>query len=82
LKGIGAAESGRATRTRSVSSVAASSRPDVPRPSFEQIRAREDANGDGRVGRTEFKGPQPLFDRLDRNRDGALTKEDFEPSQP
>lgn len=48
-----------------------------PRISWEQIRAREDANSDGRVSRQEFKGPPALFERLDRNRDGVLTKEDF-----
>ena len=32
---------------------------------------------DGRVTREQFKGPPTLFDRLDRNRDGVLTKEDF-----
>ena len=53
-----------------------------PRITFEQIRAREDANGDGRVTRQEFKGPPVLFDRLDRNHDGVLTKEDFDPVAP
>jgi acetyl esterase/lipase len=48
-----------------------------PRITFEQVKAREDADGDGRVTREEFKGPQPMFQRLDRNGDGALTAEDF-----
>ena len=47
------------------------------RPSFEQVKAREDADGDGRVTREEFKGPQPMFQRLDRTGDGVLTAEDF-----
>ncbi len=51
-----------------------------PRITFEQILAREDANGDGKVTRSEFKGPPQLFDRLDRNHDGVLTKEDFDES--
>jgi pimeloyl-ACP methyl ester carboxylesterase len=62
----------------------APSRPDAKGPGrapgipFEQILQREDANKDGRVPREEFKGPPPLFDRLGRNGDGVLTKEDFE----
>ncbi|MCX7827171.1 MAG: prolyl oligopeptidase family serine peptidase, partial [Verrucomicrobiae bacterium] len=56
-----------------------------PRLTWEQVRAREGVADDGRVSREHFKGPPPLFDRLDRNRDGVLTKEDFDeapPSQP
>jgi len=47
------------------------------RPTFERVRAREDADGDGRVTRAEFKGPPQFFERLDRTGDGVLTKEDF-----
>ncbi len=47
------------------------------RLTFEQVKAREDADGDGRVTREEFKGPRPMFLRLDRNGDGVLTPEDF-----
>jgi acetyl esterase/lipase len=39
--------------------------------------SRDDANGDGKVTREEFKGPPKLFDLLDRNHDGVLTKEEF-----
>ena len=56
----------------------APSSPSGQRFTFDQIRAREDANGDGRVPREEFEGPPPLFDRLDRNHDGVLTKEDLD----
>ncbi len=52
-----------------------------PRITFDQVKAREDVNGDGRVTREEFKGPQQLFQRLDRTGDGVLTKEDFEEMQ-
>lgn len=38
----------------------------------------DDANRDGTVTREEFKGPPPLFARLDRNADGKLTSGDFE----
>lgn len=34
----------------------------------------QDANGDGRVDRAEWKGPPQLFDRLDADKDGAITK--------
>ena len=47
------------------------------RLTFDQVKAREDANGDGRVTREEFKGPTAIFQRLDRNRDGVLTQDDF-----
>lgn len=49
-----------------------------PRLTFEQVLAREDADKDGRVTKAEFKGPQPLFQRLDRDGDGVLAKPDFE----
>ncbi|MBI3463296.1 MAG: alpha/beta hydrolase fold domain-containing protein [Planctomycetes bacterium] len=74
-----AAPSGGANRPQPA---AAGDGPRRPGLSFEQIRAREDANGDGRVTREEFKGPPPLFNRLDRNRDGSLTKEDFDVPAP
>jgi len=47
-------------------------------PSFEQLLQQFDANGDGRIERSEV--PMALrrqFDRLDRNRDGVLTRADF-----
>ena len=48
---------------------------------WDVVRKREDANADGSVTRAEFQGPPPLFNRLDRNRDGVLTKDDFEAAQ-
>ncbi len=45
--------------------------------SWERVRRFEGLPDDGRVGRNEFKGPPALFDRLDRNRDGFVAKEDF-----
>jgi acetyl esterase/lipase len=44
---------------------------------WEQVRTREGVADDGRVPKDKFKGPAPLFERLDTNRDGALSKEDF-----
>ena len=49
-----------------------------PRVSFEIVLSREDANKDGKVSRSEFKGPPPLFDRFDTDKDGELTGRDFE----
>ena len=34
---------------------------------------RMDRNGDGRLSRSEFRGPPPTFGRLDRNNDGYIT---------
>ncbi|MBI5685049.1 MAG: alpha/beta hydrolase [Verrucomicrobia bacterium] len=53
-----------------------------PRLTWEQVRAREGLADDGRVHRDKFKGPPPTFDRLDRNRDGVLTKKDFNDTSP
>src|SRR5262249_24598355 len=54
--------------------------PGAARPpglTWEQVRNREGVPDDGRVPRDKFKGPPALFDRLDRNHDGFLSKEDF-----
>ncbi|QDT04582.1 Carboxylesterase NlhH [Rubripirellula lacrimiformis] len=50
-----------------------------PRPaiSFEQVLKREDADHDGKISQTEFKGPGRLFTRMDRNGDGQVTKQEF-----
>lgn len=39
---------------------------------FEQ----DDADHDGRVSREEFSGPRDLFDKLDANSDGYITKDE------
>lgn len=44
-------------------------------PSFEQL-LRNDSNGDGRVSRSEWKGPAPLFDRLDRDSNDFITRDE------
>ncbi|MCA9179508.1 MAG: alpha/beta hydrolase fold domain-containing protein [Planctomycetales bacterium] len=51
--------------------------PARPRISFEEVLRREDANRDGKVTKDEFGGPPRLFQRLDRNGDEVLTREDF-----
>jgi Ca2+-binding EF-hand superfamily protein len=45
---------------------------------FERLREQFDANGDGTIEKSEV--PENLhrqFDRLDRNDDGVLTRDDF-----
>jgi hypothetical protein len=52
--------------------------PSQRRHDWSWLAARFDANRDGRVGRAEFTAAGELFTRLDRDRDGALTAEDFD----
>ncbi len=47
-------------------------------PPWDDLIARDDVDHDGRFSRSEFKGPAALFDRLDANHDGFLTKEEHE----
>lgn len=49
-----------------------------PGLTWAQVSAREGVATDGRVARDKFRGSPPLFDRLDRNHDGFLSKEDFD----
>ena len=59
----------------------AAGKQDGPRngpPSWDVLMGRDDADHDGLLSRAEFKGPPQLFDRLDRNGDGKLTKEEHE----
>ena len=41
-----------------------------------------DKNDDGQVSRDEFQGPAPLFDRLDADRDGFVTREEAAAFRP
>ena len=43
-----------------------------------QIIANTDSDGDGRLNRTEFRGPPQAFPNIDANKDGLLTKQEFE----
>jgi hypothetical protein len=42
------------------------------------LARRHGVGKDGRITRKQFRGPAELFDRLDRDRDGALTAADFD----
>ena len=55
--------------------------PGQSRYGWKWLAARYDADHDGRITRQEFRGPADLFDRLDRDRDGVLTPEDFDWSE-
>jgi acetyl esterase/lipase len=45
---------------------------------WEAIAGRNDQNKDGGISRDEFRGPAPLFERLDRNGDGMITREEHD----
>src|SRR5262245_32586802 len=55
-------------------------------PTWEAVRRRFDADGDGKVTAAEFTRNRNVFRRLDKNGDGALTEEDFasapKPAEP
>jgi len=46
-------------------------------PSPEMMIKRQDADGDGRLSRGEFRGPPQRFDMIDADKDGFLTKEEI-----
>lgn len=49
---------------------------------WDVIAGRDDKNKDGNVTKDEFRGPAPFFQRLDRNGDGILTREEHEATMP
>src|SRR5438132_642200 len=51
--------------------------PSQNRYGWEWLSARYDADKNGRITREGFQGPAELFDRLDRDHDGALAADDF-----
>lgn len=53
-----------------------------PNITWDQVRRREGVDDSGKVARQAFKGPPAIFDRLDRNRDGVLSKDDFADAKP
>ena len=52
--------------------------PGQSRYSWKWLADRFDKNGDGSIELKEFQGPPDLFDRLDRDRDGAITADDLD----
>ncbi len=46
--------------------------------SFDRMLERHDKDGDGKVTRQEWQGPEEFFGRMDTNSDGTLTKEEFQ----
>jgi Ca2+-binding EF-hand superfamily protein len=58
--------------------------PDAPTPRPATLPARlaaMDRDGDGKVSREEYTGPPALFDRMDLDRDGFLSREDRRPAR-
>jgi hypothetical protein len=53
-------------------------KPSQGRHGWDWLAARFDANHDGRITREEFTGSPEWFDRLDRDRDGAITQSDLD----
>lgn len=49
---------------------------------WEVISRRDDKNQDGKVEKAEFSGPAALFERLDRDGDGVLTRQEHEGAVP
>ncbi len=49
---------------------------------WDAVLGRDDKNQDGKVSKEEFSGPAQLFERLDANHDGFLTKDEHEAAQP
>jgi Ca2+-binding EF-hand superfamily protein len=45
------------------------------RPALERLKAM-DKDGDGKVSKQEFTGPEPLFARLDADKDGFITQDE------
>jgi EF hand len=55
--------------------------PAQSRYGWQWLAGRYDADDEGEITREEFPGPAEWFDRLDRNRDGVLTPDDFDWSE-
>jgi|GEM_PF-6187770 hypothetical protein len=43
----------------------------------EDVIKKADKDGDGKISKTEFTGPQEAFDRLDKNGDGFITQDEI-----
>jgi acetyl esterase/lipase len=58
---------------------AAARGPGIP---WDVVLSRSDTNKDGKIGKAEFRGQQPLFERLDRDGDGTITREEHDRAFP
>ena len=45
---------------------------------FDKVCERHDSNGDKLITKDEFMGKQALFTRFDENKDGCVTKAEFD----
>lgn len=45
------------------------------------IIAKVDADGDGKISKSEFTGPAEVFAKLDANGDGSITAQEIEVAQ-
>ncbi len=45
---------------------------------FDSVLQRHDKNDDGKVTRDEWSGPEEFFHRMDTDKDGTITKEEFQ----
>jgi EF hand domain-containing protein len=45
-------------------------------PNFDRLLKRIDADGDGRISKEEWNKRSQLFDRIDQNHDGFLTRDE------
>jgi acetyl esterase/lipase len=75
------------TKTTESTASTASGAPGAPAgergiPSFDDILQRFDTNKDGKISHDEFRGPPALFDRLDRDKDGFVTRAEHEALAP
>ena len=60
---------------------ALAAKPFTPDPAYDATYERSDMDGDGEVSKAEAAGNEPLvvgFFRADRNRDGKLTRKEYE----
>ena len=75
--GVGKEKEPKATTSESTASEPAARQSRVGIP-WQRIVSRQDTDHDGKISKDEFRGPAPLFGRLDKNGDGYVTREEHE----
>ncbi|EMI45559.1 lipase/esterase [Rhodopirellula sp. SWK7] len=84
LKGNTAeATTAEATQSENTASVTESPRRVETRPQggmlqWDNVVSRQDSDKDGKISEDEFRGPAPLFERLDQDRNGYITRREHE----